>query len=221
MGQAPQVRGPSLTLRCPTPPPPYTPTTRLDIRLMPHRHCSSRLTTISHPLPPCPTPLPQVEQHLVHPLPKIATPQPRPSATGAPRARRHRRCHQQKAKWRRRMALPIIYTRGKVARWQKVARSRALAQTILDYLPCWQGGRAPRRGRDRRKEQRLQQRKFKRKSTTSTQPSCPTPLTHRAAQLHPRPSRPCPPPHLRPNLQNTPKQAPTVPPPPLRLLHPL
>lgn len=152
MRQAPAVKGPPLTHRPPTPPPLCTPTIRLDIPLTPHRHGSSPTTT-SHPLHPYRPPLPQVEQHPVRPLPKIATPQPpssrqpRPSATEARRARRRR--HQLTGKRHRQAAWPITSTRGMVARWQKVARSRALAQTILDYLPCWQGGRALRRARDR------------------------------------------------------------------------
>lgn len=226
MRRAQVVMAPSLSPRPPTLSPLCTPPIRLDIPLTPHRH-GNRPTTTSLPLPPCPSPLPQVEQHLVRPLPKRATPpppmsrQPRPLATGAQRAKRHRHYHQLMAKWRRKMAWPITCTWGRVAWWQKVARSRALAQTILDYLPCWQGGRALRRARDRQKglhPQHLPRLSPSRKLTTSTRPSCPPPPTRRAARLPHRPSLPYPPPHPRPNPQNTPKQAPTVLPPP-HLLH--
>lgn len=189
--------------------------------MSPHRH-RSKVRTISRPRPPCPTPLPQVEQHLV--LPKIVTLQPHPQETGSPKAKRLRRCHLQKAKQLRQTGLAITYTRWMLARWQKVVRSQALAQTILDYLPCWQGERAPRRPRGHRKEQRPQHPSRPRpirKLTISTPLPCLPHLTRRAARLPPRPSLPYPPPHRRPNLRNIPKQELTVLPQRAHLLHPL
>lgn len=219
----PPVREPFLSPRHPTPPPLplHIPATRLDIPQMSH-HRRSKLTTTSRPHPLCPTPLPQVEQHLV--LPKIVTLQPHPLVTGAPKARRLRRCHLQKAKQLRQTGLAITYTRWMPARWRKVVRSQALAQTILDYLPCWQGERAPRRLRGHRKEQRPQHlpcpRPIRKLTISTLLPSLPH-LTRRAARLHPHLSLPYPPPHRRLNQQNIPKQELIVLPQPAHLLHPL
>lgn len=218
----PPVREPSLTPRPPTPPPLllHIPATRLDIPQMSQHHRRSMRRTISRPHPPCPTPLPQVEQHLV--LPKIVTLQPHPLVTGTPKARRLHRCHLQKAKQLRQTGLAITYTRWMLARWQKVVRSQALAQTILDYLPCWQGERAPRRLRGHRKEQCPQHlpcpRPIRKLTISTPLPSLPH-LTRRAAQLRPRLSLPYPPPHRRLNHQNIPKLEPIVLPQPAHLLH--
>lgn len=174
--------------------------------MSPRRH-RSKLTTISRPHLPCPTPLPQVEQHLV--LPKIVTLQPHPLETGDQKARHLHRCHLQKVKQLRQTGLAITYTRWMPARWQKVVRSQALAPTILDYLPCWQGERAPRRLRGHRKERRPQHLPCPRpirKLTISTPLPCLPHLMRRAARQPPRPSLPYPPPRRRPNLQNIPKQ---------------